>query len=71
MTTLITFFALLFLGLPVALTLMAGTIVFIYGNDLQVLLDTLPINFYGALEKNGLLAIPLFMLLGELMNRGG
>ena len=71
MLTLTTFFGLLFLGFPVALTLMAGTIVFITGNDLSVLLETLPIKFYGSLEKNGLLAIPLFMLVGEVMNRGG
>lgn len=71
MPTFIVFFGLLFLGLPVALTLMAGTIVFITGNDLHVLLSTLPVKFYGSLEKNGLLAIPLFMLVGEVMNRGG
>ena len=58
MLTLTTFFGLLFLGFPVALTLMAGTIVFITGNDLGVLLQTLPYKFYGSLEKNGLLAIP-------------
>ena len=71
MLTLLIFLALLFLGFPVALTLMAGTLVFIGTFDLQVLLDTVPIQFYGALEKNGLLAIPLFMLVGEVMNRGG
>ncbi len=71
MLTLIVFFALLFLGFPVALTLMAGTLVFIFTSDLQVLLNTVPIQFYGSVEKNGLLAIPLFMLVGEVMNRGG
>ena len=71
MLTLIVFFGLLFLGLPVALTLMAGTIVFITHNDLGLLLETLPIKFYGSIEQNGLLAIPLFMLVGEVMNRGG
>lgn len=71
MLTLIAFFGLLFLGFPVALTLLAGTIVFILDSDLQVLLSTLPIKLYGAIEQNGLLAIPLFMLLGEVMNRGG
>ena len=71
MLTLIIFIACLFFGLPVALTLMASTITFIMSADLQLLLQTLPINFYGSLEKNGLLAIPLFMLVGEVMNRGG
>jgi tripartite ATP-independent transporter DctM subunit len=71
MLTLIIFFVLLFLGFPVALTLMMGTLVLIADNNLQALLNTLPMNFYGALEKNGLLAIPLFMLVGEVMNRAG
>ena len=71
MLTTIIFFALLFLGFPVALTLMAGIIVFIMTNDLGLLLETLPMKFYGSIEKNGLLAIPLFMLVGEVMNRGG
>jgi len=71
MLTLVIFCVLLFLGFPVALTLMAGTLVFMNAYDLQVLLETMPIKFYGSLEKNGLLAIPLFMLVGEVMNRGG
>lgn len=71
MLTLIVFGILLLLGFPVALTLMAGTIVFIDTYELQVLLGTMPIKFYGSIEKNGLLAIPLFMLVGEVMNRGG
>ncbi len=71
MLTLVIFFGLLFLGFPVALTLMMGTIVLIHDTGLEALLHTLPMNFYGALEKNGLLAIPLFMLVGEVMNRAG
>lgn len=71
MLTTLVFFGLLLLGFPVAFTLIAGTVTFIFSCDLQVLLGTMPIQFYGSLEKNGLLAIPLFMLVGEVMNRGG
>jgi len=71
MVTVLIFFILLLIGFPVALTLMATTILFVCSFDLHVLFETLPINFYGSLEKNGLLAIPLFMLVGEVMNRGG
>lgn len=71
MITLITFFILLLIGFPVALTLMGGTILFIHSCDLGVLFQTLPVKFYGSIEKTGLLAIPLFMLVGEVMNRGG
>ncbi len=71
MITLSVFFVTLFLGLPILLTLMLGTLVFLHQSDLLLLSSSLPLQFYGALEKNGLLAIPLFMLVGELMNRGG
>jgi tripartite ATP-independent transporter DctM subunit len=36
-----------------------------------VLYDSVPIQFYGALEINSLLAIPLFLLVGEIMNKAG
>ncbi|MBL1268613.1 MAG: TRAP transporter large permease subunit, partial [Halomonas sp.] len=71
MITLSIFFVTLFLGFPILLTLMLGTLVFLHQSDLLLLSSSLPLQFYGALEKNGLLAIPLFMLVGELMNRGG
>ena len=71
MITLIAFFVGLFLGLPIFLTLLLGTLVFLLESDLSVLFSSLPIQLYGALNQNGLLAIPLFMLVGELMNKGG
>lgn len=36
-----------------------------------VLLDSYSQQLFSALESYGLLAIPLFMLTGELMNEGG
>ncbi|NMG36774.1 TRAP transporter large permease subunit [Azoarcus sp. TTM-91] len=71
MITLIVFFALLFCGFPIFGAILAGAVVFMATNDLAVLYDSIPIQFYGALEINGLLAIPLFMLVGEIMNQGG
>ncbi|MDF2465702.1 MAG: C4-dicarboxylate transporter permease [Ramlibacter sp.] len=71
MTTLIVFFGLLFAGLPIAGTILAGAIAFMLTSDLSVLYDSIPIQFYGALEINSLLAIPLFLLVGEIMNKGG
>jgi len=71
MITLIVFFALLFSGFPIFGAILAGAVVFMASNDLAVLYDSIPIQFYGALEINGLLAIPLFMLVGEIMNQGG
>lgn len=71
MITLLVFFGLLFAGLPIVGVILAGAIVFLATNDLAALYDSIPIQFYGALEINSLLAIPLFMLVGEVMNRAG
>lgn len=71
MTALIIFFGLLFAGLPIVATILAGAVVFMATNDLSVLFDSIPIQLYGALEINSLLAIPLFLLVGEIMNKGG
>ncbi|WP_417584580.1 TRAP transporter large permease [Nitrincola sp.] len=71
MITLAVFFIFLFMGLPILITLLIGTLVFLHQTDLSMLTGSLPLQLYGSLEKSGLLAIPLFMMVGELMNRGG
>ena len=71
MIALIVFFGLLFAGLPIVGTILIGAVVFMATNDLVVLYDSIPIQFYGALEINSLLAIPLFLLVGEIMNKAG
>ncbi|MCM2340202.1 TRAP transporter large permease [Rhodoferax sp.] len=71
MITLIVFFGLLFAGLPIVGTILVGALTFMLTNDLSVLYDSIPIQFYGALEINSLLAIPLFLLVGEIMNKAG
>ncbi|MBS3910961.1 MAG: TRAP transporter large permease [Hydrogenophaga sp.] len=71
MITLIVFFGLLFAGLPIVGAILAGALAFMATNDLAVLYDSVPIQFYGALEINSLLAIPLFLLVGEIMNKAG
>lgn len=71
MITTIVFFVCLLIGLPIVITLLLGTLVFLFTTDLSVLASSIPIQLFGALNQNGLLAIPLFMLVGELMNKGG
>ena len=71
MIALIVFFGLLFAGLRIVGTILIGAVVFMATNDLAVLYDSIPIQFYGALEINSLLAIPLFLLVGEIMNKAG
>ncbi|MDY3331651.1 MAG: TRAP transporter large permease [Pelistega sp.] len=71
MVTVAVFLALLFLGMPIFAAILMAAIVFLIVNDLSVLFDGLPLQFYSSLEVNGLLAIPLFVLVGEIMNKGG
>ena len=59
------------LGVPIVFALLAGPIVgFIYdGKD--IFLQTLPRRLYAGMDSFPLLAIPLFILAGNLMNSGG
>ncbi|WP_445003459.1 TRAP transporter large permease [Halomonas mongoliensis] len=65
-------FVLLLLGaVPIALVLGLTAMVYIQVSGNSVLFDSYPQQLFGAIESYGLLAIPLFMLAGELMNEGG
>lgn len=65
------FLGLLFLAVPISLVLALTALWYIYDSGNMVLLDSYPQQLFGAIESYGLLAIPLFMLAGELMNEGG
>lgn len=65
------FVLLLLLGAPIALVLAITAIVHIGSSGDFVLFESYPQQLFSGLEKYGLLAIPLFMLVGELMNEGG
>ncbi|MCG2581376.1 MAG: TRAP transporter large permease [Marinobacter sp.] len=65
------FLGLLFLAVPISLVLALTALWYIYDSGNAVLLDSYPQQLFGAIESYGLLAIPLFMLAGELMNEGG
>ena len=64
-----TFF--LLLGLPIALVLAMTALSYIFLSGNTVLYLSFPQQLFASLENYGLLAIPLFMLVGELMNEGG
>lgn len=68
---LILFVILLLLRIPIAFVLGMTTIVYIFATDNMGLMLTVPQRLYSGMENYGLLAIPLFMLAGELMNSGG
>jgi len=65
------FFAKLLLAVPVAITLALTAIWYIWESDNVILYDSFAQRMFSGIESYGLLAIPLFMLTGELMNEGG
>lgn len=68
---LLVFIILLLLQIPIAFVLGITTIAYIIVSNNMGLMETAPQRLYSGLENYGLLAIPLFMLAGELMNSGG
>ncbi len=68
---LLLFIILLLLQVPIAFVLGITTIIYIIASANLGLMATAPQRLYSGLENYGLLAIPLFMLAGELMNSGG
>jgi tripartite ATP-independent transporter DctM subunit len=65
------FLVLLLIGLPIALVLAIAALVYIVGSGQSVLLQSYSQQLFAGMENYGLLAVPLFMLAGELMNEGG
>ena len=71
MTVWLIFIGLLFAGVPIALVLAVSALLYIALSGNYILLLSYPQQLFSGLENYGLLAIPLFMLTGELMNKGG
>jgi len=67
----VVFIVALLLSVPVAVVLTVTAIWYIWQSGNTVLFDSFAQKMFGGLENYGLLAIPLFMLTGELMNEGG
>lgn len=60
---------LLILGVPIAVTVGFSSIVFIFANGIQpsIIIQRL----FTGIDSTALMAIPMFILAGDLMNRGG
>lgn len=71
MITGIAFAVLLFIGAPIGIVLALSAAAYIFATNNQVLLGSYPIQMFGGVENYGLLAIPLFLILGEVMNGAG
>lgn len=65
------FFILLVIGLPVFAVLMFSAIAYILVSGQTDLFQNFLVQLYGGLGSFGLLAIPLFIVTGELMNECG
>ncbi|MEO0496774.1 MAG: TRAP transporter large permease [Pseudomonadota bacterium] len=61
----------LLLAVPVAIVLALTAIWYIFESGNTVLFESFAQKMFSGIENYGLLAIPLFMLTGELMNEGG
>lgn len=69
--TAVVFVVLLVLGVPVAFVLFGSALAYIGISGNTVLYQSFPQQLFSGIEQYGLMAIPLFMLAGEIMNRGG
>lgn len=69
--TIAVFFLCMFCAVPVAFVLILTAITYVQASGNAVLFDSFAQQLFAGLENYGLLAIPLFMMTGELMNEGG
>ena len=65
------FIILLIIGMPISLVLAITSVSYILIMGICALLASVPQKMFSGMDNFGLLAIPLFMLAGELMNCGG
>jgi len=71
MITPVLFLVFLLSAVPIAFVLALTAVAYIFESGNSVLLDSFAQQLFSGVENYGLLAIPLFMLTGELMNDGG
>lgn len=62
---------LLFVGLPISIVLCMTAAAYIWNSGNEVLFLSFPQQMFLGLDSYGLIAIPLFVLIGEIMNGGG
>nr|CAD6628546.1 TRAP transporter large permease [Rhizobium sp. TCK] len=71
MVTTSVFLLLMLVGVPIGLCLMLVSMVYILDSGNLLLFDSLPVQLFGGVDNYGLISIPLFVLIGEVMNGGG
>ena len=65
------FLAILLVGVPIGACLCLAGIVYVLNSGDTVLFQSFPTQMFGGVDSYGLIAIPLFILIGEIMNGGG
>ena len=66
---LVVFFLLLLTGTPIAFSLGITAVLVFLKMDAPILLKMVPLKFYSGIDMFALMAMPLFMMAGEIMNR--
>lgn len=69
--TFFVFLVLMLLSVPIGITLILCSVFYIWYSDNTVLFSSFSQQLFASVENYGLMAIPLFILAGELMNAGG
>ncbi|RCS22897.1 TRAP transporter large permease [Phyllobacterium salinisoli] len=65
------FLFLMLVGVPIGLCLLLVSMVYILDTGNILLFESLPVQLFGGVDNYGLISIPLFVLIGEVMNGGG
>ncbi|MDW9683998.1 TRAP transporter large permease subunit [Sinorhizobium meliloti] len=71
MVTTAAFLAFMLVGVPIGVCLCLGSIVYIFASGNPLLFQSFPTQLFGGVDNYGLISIPLFVLIGEIMNGGG
>ena len=71
MLTSLFFIVIMLVGVPIGLCLCLSGIFYIYNTGNPVLLQSFATQMFAGVDSYGLIAIPLFILIGEIMNSGG
>lgn len=71
MLTTLFFLAVMFVGVPIGICLCLAGMFYIGDSNNPLLFQSFPVQMFGGVDSYGLIAIPLFILIGEIMNGGG
>jgi C4-dicarboxylate transporter DctM subunit len=69
--TVASFFGLAFIGLPIVWSVMAATLLYMLLSSGSYTFEGMALAFVGGVEPFHLLAVPMFIVAGELMGHGG